>query len=97
MHKRTFAHYIVTRFNIGLWTVAQKTSRGEAIDPDRWMPHRIRLFRDICSRSIASQTERRFAWILLVDSETPRKFVKTIATIGNKAARIEIADRKSVV
>jgi hypothetical protein len=86
-----FAHYVVTRFNLGLWAAGQKNIRGETIDPELWMHHRTALFSDVCSPSIASQSERRFAWVLLLDTDTPRRVVQSIETSAAKAARVKIA------
>lgn len=65
----SFAHVIVTRFNIATqW-------RDSAIRNDPvWLRERFDLFKEWCLPAIAVQSERAFRWLLLFDHETPAPF-----------------------
>jgi hypothetical protein len=62
----TFKHYILTRFNIGLYS----DNPYKIADPAAWMRERIRLFNQYCLPSIKSQTCQDFTWILAFDGLT---------------------------
>lgn len=57
-------HYIVTRFNLGLYRVNR--------DPDKWFAERMTIFREITLPSMRRQTNQRFTWALLIDRDTPK-------------------------
>lgn len=57
-------HYLITRFNIGIYGRSK-------VDPEAWMPERIRLFKTYCAPSVRTQTCQDFSWIVLVDRRTP--------------------------
>lgn len=61
-------HYIITRYNLGIYKYATKIS-------DSWMESRIKMFDTFCIPSMLSQTYKNFIWILLIDSKTPMDFV----------------------
>ncbi|MFA6448510.1 MAG: glycosyltransferase [bacterium] len=76
-----FEHYLVTRFNVGLYSGA----RGEAGDSssDNWMEHRFKLFDAFCFPSVKNQSNGNFTWLVLFDAETPPKFRNIIAEYHN--------------
>lgn len=57
-------HYIVTRFNLGLY-------RTGGHDPDTWFRERVNLFSSITALSLANQSVQKFRLFILVDAETP--------------------------
>lgn len=60
-------HYILTRFNIRLWT---SDKRHQATQTDEWMKARLRLFERYTLPSVAAQTQKDFKWLVLFDRET---------------------------
>lgn len=64
-----FSHYILTRFNFGLY---------DREDADKWMKDRMPLF-EKTKESVLSQ-EGDFKWIISVDMRTPAKYLKKIFT-----------------
>ena len=76
-----FKHYIVTRFNLGLYS-------GEGgfeikLSPDEWMDHRIELFMKYTLPSVAAQTCQDFKWLILIDPKTPVKYRAVLTMIDN--------------
>jgi hypothetical protein len=75
-----FKHYIVTRFNIGLYQLIN-------VDPQKWFNERIKVFADITVPSIRKQTCQNFEWVLLFDQQTPtdhaRKMKNVLESIPN--------------
>ena len=76
---KTFKHYILTRFNLGLYS----DNPYKIADPDRWMDHRIKLFNEYCAPSVKSQTCQDFTWIIAFDPETPGKLMNRIEFVEN--------------
>lgn len=74
MHRKTFEHYILTRFNTML------TEKGLLYDdPERaedWMQKRMLLFRET-KKSVLSQGAD-FRWIISVDRRTPNDYLLEI-------------------
>ena len=74
---RQFKHYIMTRFNAGLY-------RSEArirISADEWMQHRIKLFTAFTLPSIMSQSCQNFTWLVLLDKQTPMAYKEILESI----------------
>lgn len=69
-------HFLLTRFNIKIWTCGDK--RGNAIQTEEWLEERFRLFDAYCWRSVMAQTCKNFRWICLFDADTPQKFKSRI-------------------
>jgi hypothetical protein len=67
-------HYILTRFNTGLYGPNPKTRTL----PEEWMDHRMRLFTTITLPSMAAQTCQDFTWLVLMDRQTPERYVRTL-------------------
>lgn len=73
-------HYILTRFNLRLWTKDKKRNETRT---DEWLKQRFELFEKICLPSIMNQTNQTFKWIVLFDSETPEFYKKKIQHYQN--------------
>lgn len=63
-------HFLITRFNI---PVPFKGSENR-LRPE-WLERRFELFERFCLPSVASQSTRDFTWLVLVDAETPSRFL----------------------
>ena len=62
----TFAHVILTRFNLRMW---------RDVNPnDDWLAHRLDLFEQFCYPSVLGQKNQNFTWLLLFDETTPVAF-----------------------
>ena len=70
----TFTHYILTRFNVGLYT----ENPYNVANPNEWMEHRLKLFKD-CKESVLAQ-EVDFKWVIAVDENTPQEYLDEIFT-----------------
>jgi len=84
----TFEHFILTRFNIGLYAKSQKTRWGEHIDPDKWMDSRMVLWEKYCVPSIYAQTNQNFTWIVVFDPQTPQKYLDRATALLHPKHRI---------
>lgn len=84
-HKRTIHHYILTRFNLALWT---KDKAGKEIGDTGWLERRMRLFETFCLPSVASQTSKDFEWILLLDENTPEVYLDRIKGYKERCRQI---------
>ena len=69
-----FKHYVLTRFNDGLYSA---NSRVQA-PPDEWMDHRLTLFTAFTVPSMMEQTCQNFTWLVLMDPRTPRRYIEEI-------------------
>ncbi len=69
-----FKHYIITRFNEGVYGPEPRTP----IPPDAWMDHRLSLFTTFTFASIAEQTCQNFTWLILMDERTPDRYLREI-------------------
>lgn len=61
-----FKHYIITRFNFGIY---------DRKDAGEWMEYRIGLFEQYTLPSIKAQTNKNFTWVLCFDERTPGKII----------------------
>lgn len=68
-------HYILTRFNLRLWT---KDKNRNHTRTEEWLKNRFELFEDFCLPSIMNQTNQSFRWIVLFDINTPDKYKERI-------------------
>ncbi len=69
-----FRHYILTRFNAGLYG----PNPWKRADPQAWMDHRMRLFTTITLPSMAGQSCQDFTWLVLMDRRTPERYVREL-------------------
>ena len=84
----TFKHYIVQRFNLGLYSSTQKTRGGEKIDPDKWMQSRMILWERYTVPSIYAQTNQNFTWIVVFDPDTPKGYLERATALLHPKHRI---------
>ena len=68
-------HYILTRFNLCLWTKDKKSNETRT---DKWLKQRFELFERYCLPSIIHQTSKSFKWIVLFDATTPQYYKQKI-------------------
>lgn len=64
-------HYILTRFNLRLWT---KDKHRNNTRTKEWLKNRFELFEQFCLPSIINQTNQNFKWIVLFDINTPNEY-----------------------
>lgn len=69
-------HFILTRFNLRLWT---RDKSGSSVRTLSWLEHRFSIFERYCLPSISGQTCKDFIWIVLFDSQTPDAYKTRIA------------------
>lgn len=67
-----FKHYILTRFNLGLYS----DNPYKVPDPDLWLSHRLKLFEKYCLPSVRKQTCKDFTWVMAWDERTPEAILK---------------------
>ena len=68
-------HFILTRFNIRIWT---QDKNRKAVRTADWLKQRFEVFERFCLPSIAQQTCKDFEWIVLFDSETPLEYKERV-------------------
>lgn len=85
-------HFILTRFNLSLW---HYDKNGATIDRDVWLEERLQLFEQYCLPSIIGQNNHEFTWILLVDANTPEKYVWRIKSYKELCPQIHFVSVKS--
>lgn len=85
-------HWIITRFNYGLYK--KRTPQAA----DEWMRKRIPLFERYTVESMFNQTVKNFEWLILIDNATNRKHVLVIEKIvRGLPARIELVDGEKFI
>ena len=67
----TSKHYIVTRFNLRLWTEDKK---GNMTQTEAWLKRRFELFETYCMSSVAKQTCLDFTWLVLFDEDVKENY-----------------------
>lgn len=75
---KNFEHFILTKFNLGLYTKPIAEKKGRPFEGDHWMEHRLRLFAEYCFPSVTNQVNQEFTWILLLDPKTPSKYLSEL-------------------
>ena len=80
-------HYIITRFNLQLWTHDKK---GQAIDREQWLERRLDLFERYCFPSLCAQTCQDFKWFLLFDNKTPEKYKERVTSYKDRCPQIQL-------
>lgn len=71
---KRFQHFILTRFNLGLYSNQRKDKNHQLVNHNDWMEERFVLFDQYCFPSIRSQVNQNFKWLVLFDASTPEKF-----------------------
>jgi len=92
------AHFIFTRYNVGLYDDWRKASDRRRANvkrrhrrigsPERWMKQRFVLFRRFCAPSIQYQLNKDFFWVLAMDSRTPAADIKAIVAAAKCPVRL---------
>lgn len=80
-------HFILTRFNLPLWT---EDKNGSHIDRAKWLEERLDLFETYCLPSIKNQSCLDFTWILLCDENTPVGYRDRIKVYKEQCPQIEL-------
>ena len=70
-----FKHYILTKYNIGLY--------DRDLDPDDWMQEREYLFENYALRSLCNQRCKDYTWVIGFDDRTPDKYLIKYDYIDN--------------
>ena len=79
-----FKHYILTRFNVGLYGPDSQA----AVGPDQWMEHRLRLFESFTVPCLAKQSCQDFTWLVLIDRRTPDRYMDILEGISRPATKV---------
>ena len=74
-------HYVITRFNLGIYSSKPMFGAKLNISPDAWMAHRIHLFLTLTVPSMKAQTNQNFTWFVLMDAKTPEIFMRALYKI----------------
>ncbi len=82
MKKQSFAHIIVTRFNI-VDKSYSFDAKGKPTRDDSWLYCRFDIFDKYCFESVKHQTNQNFLWIILFDAQTPKQFLSKIEHYKN--------------
>ena len=85
MTSPSFAHFLITRFNI-----STPFTGNTPILTDAWLTKRFELFEQFCFPSVAGQTNNNFQWIILFHPETPSHFMKRFHRLRAGAPHLEI-------
>jgi len=83
-------HFILTKFNQGLYTEPLRDKTGQKIQRDQWMKQRLALFEKYCLPSIINQVNQEFTWLLLLDPQTPKKYLRRLARYKNAYHNIRL-------
>jgi len=83
-----FRHYILTRFNTGLYG----PNPWMKTDPRVWMDHRMKLFTTITLPSMAAQSCQNFAWVVLMDRQTPEPYIKELERVACPTMKLLFCD-----
>lgn len=81
-------HYLLTRYNTGIYTNKKKTKGGKVIDPGKWMRERLKLFADYTVPSVENQSDKNFKWLICLDYRTPVDEYFAIRSVLGKASII---------
>lgn len=68
-----FHHIVLTKFNLKRPEFVMDR-RGDPVQTDEWMAHRIRLFETYCFPSMRDQGRQNFTWLVLFDRDTPARY-----------------------
>lgn len=84
-------HYILTRFNAGVYSNPSSVP-NRLKQSDDWMEHRLPLFEKFTLPSIMNQSCQNFSWHLLVDKQTPKRFIHRIEKFDYPNIKIRYTD-----
>jgi hypothetical protein len=74
LHKSTFKHFVLTRYNLSIRGRPQWVSSKQNLDPV-WLEKRYRLFEQYTLPSLAKQSTKNFTWFLMVHPSTPSDYL----------------------
>jgi len=72
-----FKHILATRFNLSFNSL-EKDKNNQSTRDAEWMEHRIALFSKFCARSVCSQNNKNFVWLILIDQNTEQHWEDSI-------------------
>jgi|26BtaG_2_1085354.scaffolds.fasta_scaffold00119_13 hypothetical protein len=80
-------HFLITRFNLKNehW---KHTKSGQQVITEEWLHERFRLFETYCFPSVENQTNQKFYWCILFDTQTPSVYKEKIEHIATKGTNI---------
>lgn len=70
----TFEHYIITRFNLPVFSMKVNKAVTSTACSDEYLSDRFPIFENYCLHSIKNQTCQDFKWLVLFDNNTPDKY-----------------------
>jgi hypothetical protein len=75
-----FTHFLITRYNIQLdkW---ESDIHGQPTLQDDWMKHRFELFSTYCFPSVVAQREKKFFWLIYLETSTPSLHLQQIQAL----------------
>lgn len=79
----TFEHYIITRFNLPIFTPKVNGGVVNSCNDD-YLAYRFALFESYCFPSIKNQSCQNFKWLVLFDVNTPDAYKKRAEVLHNK-------------
>jgi hypothetical protein len=84
-----FEHYLITRFNLKNpnWDV---TKNNEELLTDAWMEDRMWLFENFCLPSVKAQSNKKFTWLLYLDTTTAEKYKNKITDLTSGTENIKL-------
>lgn len=77
-----FKHFILTRFNLGIYD-KDSAYADKVGNPAGWMAHRMELFERYCLPTFLKQTCQNFTWVIAFAPETPREIILKYDYIEN--------------
>ena len=82
-------HFILTRFNIRLWT---RDKRNHETRTESWPSERFDLFEKFCLPSVKKQSCGEFLWIVLFDEKTPTSYLQRLKVVKRICAVVIVCD-----
>jgi len=89
---KNIRHYILTRFNLGVFGTKSEMFGRIRLDPEAWMRHRMELFLQYTLPSMVGQTCQNFTWLLLLDDQTPPQWRQLLTSIRYANLRLIYVD-----
>jgi hypothetical protein len=77
-------HIVITAFNIF------------GRNGDDWLVPRMRMFKELALPSAIKQTDKDFTWLILIDSESPKEFVRELVSLVPAGTIIQEVSKASI-
>ena len=74
INKKTYKHIIITYFNAYTDYIDYNNISPKKINTYKYLEQRFKIFEEITLPSIKSQTCQNFEWIIVFNSDTPKKY-----------------------